>query len=102
MRRTGLWHPAFSWFFVFVIVLFFGLFQNSSQAQDLSGQVENAGKSVEKSIHDAAQKTGDYFKSDSFKQGVQRVVDGAGKAVQNAGKWIGDQMDSISKKGSQK
>ncbi len=57
---------------------------------------------MEKSIHDAAQKTGDYLKSDSFKQDVKRVVDGAGKAAQNAGKWIGDQMDSISKKGSQK
>jgi hypothetical protein len=102
VRRTGLWQPDFSWFFIFVIVLFFGLFQNPSQAQDLSGQAENAGKSVEKAIHDAAKKTGDYLKSDSFKQGVQRVVDGAGKAVQNAGKWIGDQMDSISKKGSQK
>lgn len=104
MRRPGVRNHGMTCFFsfLFCVVLFWGLLQGSSQAEDLSSQAEDAGKSMEKSISQAAKKTGDYLKSDSFGQDVKRVVDGAGKAVQNAGNWLGDKMNSISKKSPQK
>ncbi|MDA8059016.1 MAG: hypothetical protein M0Z37_01525 [Nitrospiraceae bacterium] len=84
------------------VAIFFVLFGNSVKAGDLSDQAEEAKKSAEKSITNAAKKTGDYLKSNSFDQEVKRVFDGAGKAVQNAGDWLGGKIDSIRGKGTQK
>jgi hypothetical protein len=68
-----------------------------ARAEDnLSKEADAVGKSVEK----AARKTGDYLKSDSFRQDVGRVALGASKALQNGEKWVGDEIKKMHKSSS--
>lgn len=72
--------------------------RDASGADDLSRHVQDAGKAIEKSVNHAADKTAAYLKSDAFHRKVTRVVDGAETAVRNAGHWVGNTIDSMSKK----
>lgn len=84
--------------FFLACILVPGMARPASGADDLSSKVTDAGKSVEKSVDQAARQTGAYLKSDSFHRKVKQIVDGAAEAVKNAGNWVGSKMDALSKK----
>lgn len=75
-----------------------GIPRPASGAEDLQSKVTDAGKSVEKSVDQAARQTGAYLKSDSFHRKVKQIVDGAAVAIKNAGNWVGSKIDAMSKK----
>lgn len=69
-------------------LVFFGISGKARAEDNLSKQADDIGKSVGKAVH----RTGEYLKSDSFRQDVGRVARGASKALQNGEKWVGAKL----------
>ncbi|MHB1287392.1 MAG: hypothetical protein ACYCYP_12735 [Leptospirales bacterium] len=70
---------------------------NAGAEEDLTQKVKDAGQAAEKSIRDAAHKTGAYLKSDKFHKDLKRGVDGTADAIKKGGNWVGHKLDSLSK-----